>query len=100
MAFLPRDRRPQVDREIRDLIRRMSRENPTWGAPRILSELLLPGHDVAESTVAKYMIRPSKPPWQNPYAERVIGLIRRDGLRRGGPSLFPGIAGAIAKTYG
>ena len=27
--------RPKVDREIRDLIRRMCRENPTWGAPRI-----------------------------------------------------------------
>ena len=33
--------RPKVDREIRHLIRRMSQENPTWGAPRILSELLL-----------------------------------------------------------
>ena len=39
----------------------MSRENPTWGAPRILSELLLLGHDVAESTVGKYMIRQPKP---------------------------------------
>jgi hypothetical protein len=45
--------RPLVDREIRDLIRRMCQENPTWGAPRILSELLLLGYDVAESTVDK-----------------------------------------------
>jgi len=52
--------RPRIKREIRDLIRRMSRENPTWGAPRILSELLLLGHDVAEETVAKYMVRVSK----------------------------------------
>ena len=60
--------RPSVDREIRDLIRRISRENPTWGAPRILSELLLLGHAVAESTVAKYMVRDPKPPsqsWRN-----------------------------------
>ena len=56
--------RPQVDREIRDLIRRMSRENPTWGAPRILSELLLLGHAVAESTVTKYLVRGPKPPSQ------------------------------------
>jgi len=42
--------RPKVDRAIRDLIRRMCRENPTWGAPRILSELLLLGHNVAEAT--------------------------------------------------
>ena len=56
--------RPPIEREIRDLIRRISRENPTWGAPRILSELLLLGHDVAEATVAKYMVRTHKPPSQ------------------------------------
>ena len=53
--------RPAIEREIRDLIRRMSRENPTWGAPRI-SELALLGHDVAEQTVSKYMVRIRKPP--------------------------------------
>jgi len=57
--------RPRVDREVSDLIRRMCRENPTWGAPRILSELALLGHNVAESTVAKYMVRQLKPPSQN-----------------------------------
>ena len=39
--------RPKLDREIRNLIRRMSRENPLWGAPKILSELLLLGHEVS-----------------------------------------------------
>lgn len=42
----------------------MSQENPTWGAPRIQSELKLLGHDVADSTVAKYMIKHRKPPSQ------------------------------------
>ena len=32
--------RPPIARETRDLIRRMCRENPTWGAPRIHGELL------------------------------------------------------------
>ena len=32
------------------------------GGPRIHSELRLLGHDLAESTVAKYMIRHNKPP--------------------------------------
>ena len=54
--------RPAVEPKIRALIRRMSKENSTWGAPRIQSELALLGHDVAESTVAKYLFRPTKPP--------------------------------------
>jgi len=37
--------------ELRALIRRMSRENPTSGAPRIHGELLTLGIDVSESTV-------------------------------------------------
>ncbi len=32
--------RPRVDYELRALIRRMSAENPLWGAPRIHGELL------------------------------------------------------------
>lgn len=54
--------RPRIERELRDLIRRICRENPTWGAPRIQSELRLLGYPVAESTVARYMIRGFKPP--------------------------------------
>jgi transposase InsO family protein len=57
--------RPKADLTIRDLIRRMCRENATWGVPRIQSELALLGHNVAESTVAKYMVRQPKPPSQN-----------------------------------
>jgi putative transposase len=45
--------RPRIEAEIRRLIRRMSRENPTWGAPRIQSELQLLGYTAAESTVAE-----------------------------------------------
>jgi hypothetical protein len=56
--------RPKIDKELRELIRRMSRENPLWGAPRIHGELLMLGFDVAQSTVAKYMIKLRKPPSQ------------------------------------
>src|SRR5262249_43231106 len=42
-----------------------SKENPLWGAPRIRAELALLGHDIADSTVAKYMVRAPKPPSQN-----------------------------------
>jgi hypothetical protein len=57
--------RPRIDRELRDLIRRMSRENPLWGAPRIHGELLKLGFELAESTVSKYMIRRRRPPSQS-----------------------------------
>ena len=56
--------RPRIAREIRDLIRQMSQGNLTWGAPRIQSELHLLGYDIAESTVAQYMIKSTKPPSQ------------------------------------
>ena len=56
--------RPGVAAEIRRLIRRMARDNPTWGAPRITSELRLLGHPVAESTVSKYLPKGRKPPSQ------------------------------------
>jgi len=49
--------RPRIDCEMRALIRRMSRENPLWGAPRIHGELLMLGIEVAESTVSRYMVR-------------------------------------------
>ena len=42
----------------------MSRENPTWGTPRIVSELKLLGRTVSEETVRKYRIKPRKPPSQ------------------------------------
>jgi hypothetical protein len=51
----PSGGRPQIDTELRALIRRMSVENPLWGAPRIHGELLKLGFEVAQSSVAKYM---------------------------------------------
>jgi transposase InsO family protein len=56
--------RPQIDTELRVLIRRMSVENPLWGAPRIHGELLKLGFEVAQSSVAKYMVKRRAPPSQ------------------------------------
>jgi hypothetical protein len=42
--------RPPIDTELRVLIRRISVENPLWGAPRIHSELLKLGFEIAQST--------------------------------------------------
>src|SRR5438105_15350349 len=57
-------RRPQIDTGLRVLIRRMSVENPLWGAPRIHGELLKLGFEVAQSSVAKYMVKRCGPPSQ------------------------------------
>jgi hypothetical protein len=48
--------RPQIDTDLRAMIRRMSIENPLWEAPRIHDELLKLGFEVAQSSVAKYMV--------------------------------------------
>jgi hypothetical protein len=56
--------RPKIDAELRALIRRMSAENPLWGAPRIHGELLKLGFEVAQSSVAKYMVKRCGPPSQ------------------------------------
>jgi hypothetical protein len=49
--------RPQIKAEARALIRQMSIENRLWGAPRIHGELHKLGIEVAQSSVAKYMVR-------------------------------------------
>jgi hypothetical protein len=60
--------RPRTSRDVRDLIREISLTNPLWGAPRIHGELLKLGIDVAQSTVAKYVVkhrRPPSPSWRS-----------------------------------
>jgi transposase InsO family protein len=57
--------RPKIDRGLRDLIQRMSKENSQWGASRIHGELLMLGFEVAQSTVSKYMARGRRPPSQS-----------------------------------
>src|SRR3984893_14647243 len=56
--------RPRIEMELRALIRLMSTENQLWGAPRIHGELLKLGFSVAQSTVAKYMVKRRGPPSQ------------------------------------
>jgi len=56
--------RPQIETDLRARIRRMSIENPLWGAPRIHGELLKLGFVIAQSSVAKYMVQRRGPPSQ------------------------------------
>ncbi len=56
--------RPAVSLEIRNLVRRMSQENPLWGAPRIHGELLKLGIEISQASVSKYMVRHPMSPAQ------------------------------------
>jgi transposase InsO family protein len=73
--------RPVVPKEIRDLIRTLSRENPLWGAPRIHSELLKLGIDIGETSVSKYRIRRRRPPsqtWRTFLENHVTSMVSVD----------------------
>jgi hypothetical protein len=73
--------RPGVSREVRDLIRRMSRENPLWGAPHIHAELLKLDIEIGETSVGKYLVRhpkPSSQTWRTFLGNHVKTLVSVD----------------------
>jgi len=73
--------RPKVSAELRTLIGEMSRANPLWGAPRIHGELLKLGFEIAQSTVARYMYRHSRPPsqgWRTFLSNHAAGIAAVD----------------------
>src|ERR1700688_3010341 len=87
--------RPRIEMELRALIRRMSMENQLWGAPRIHGELLKLGFSVAQSTVAKYMVKRSGSPSQGwriflrNHAPDIAAMDVYLGRRRRGGTDFP-----------
>lgn len=72
--------RPRISPELIALIRRMARENPLWGAPRIHGELLKLGFKLAQSTVSKYMPPRGERPSQGwstfltTHAKHIVGI--------------------------
>ena len=47
--------RARITAEIQELIRRIARENPSWGAPKIHGELLKLGFVLSERSVSRYL---------------------------------------------
>jgi putative transposase len=74
--------RPAISADVRALIRRMHRENPLWGAPRIHGELLKLGIDVRETSVGKYMRghdrRPPSQTWRTFLHNHVSTMVSVD----------------------
>ena len=56
--------RPSIPREVRDLIRQMSRDNPLWGAPHIHGSCSNWASPSARPVWPKYMVRQRRPPSQ------------------------------------
>jgi putative transposase len=56
--------RPGTGKDIRELVCKMAKANPTWGSPRIHGELLKLGIKISERTVARLMPKKRKPPSQ------------------------------------
>ena len=56
--------RPKIDPEVRALILRLCKANPTWGAPRVHGELLKLGIEISQRTVGRIMPKRRKPPSQ------------------------------------
>jgi hypothetical protein len=59
----------------------MSGANPLWGAPRVHGELLKPGIDVGQNSVAKYMVRRRVPPsrgWRTFLRNHADGIAAMD----------------------
>jgi transposase InsO family protein len=82
-ARIPNDRYSERSNQVRDLIRRMSRANPLWGAPRYLLRDRdgIYGQDFTgrvEHMGIKQVRTAPRSPWQNPFVERLIGTLRRD----------------------
>ncbi len=70
-----------MSKEVRALIRKLSKANPLWGSPRIVGELRKLGIDVAKSTVEKYRERPRKPSsptWKAFLENHVTELVAMD----------------------
>ncbi len=73
--------RPGIAPGIRNLTRRMCREDPTWGRPPIRSEFTLHGYVVSETTVHQYMIRHRRPPsetWRTLLDNHLRGIVAID----------------------
>jgi hypothetical protein len=69
-----RGERPPMEAELRALIRQMSTENLLWGAPRIHGELLKLGFELAQSSVAKYMVKHRGPPFLRNHAPDIAAM--------------------------
>lgn len=56
-SYIPCLGRPRIEANVFDIVKRMARGNPSWGAPKIHGEQLKLGIEISERTVSRYLLR-------------------------------------------